>query len=334
MEKKVNIGIIGAGSWGTALALLLAKKGYNVFIWSRDKIQIQFMRENKKNPKHLKNFTLPDNIIPTNFLEEISEKCLYIVNAIPTQTIRDFYAKNRNLLRNKIIINASKGIENKTLKLIDEIFYDIFKSRENFAYLSGPSFAEEVALRKPTAVTICSYNSELAKECQKLFNFEFFRVYFETDVKGVLLGGAMKNVIAIAAGIIEGLNLGLNSLAALITRGLAEIRRLGERLGANSLTFAGLTGIGDLTLTCYGKLSRNRTVGIKLGKGEKLDKILNNMNEVAEGVYTSIAGYELGKKLCVELPITTQVYKILYEEKSPLLALQELMQRNLKHEKD
>ena len=334
MGKKINIGIIGAGSWGTALALLLAKKGCDVFIWSRDKIQIEFMKKNKKNPKHLKNFTLPDNIVPTNFLEEISEKCSYIVNAIPTQTIRDFFVKNKNLFSNNIIINASKGIENKTLKLIDEIFYDIFKNKENFAYLSGPSFAEEVALGKPTAVTICSYNSELAKECQKLFNFEFFRVYFETDVKGVLLGGAMKNVIAIAAGIIEGLNLGLNSLAALITRGLAEIRRLGEKLGANSLTFAGLTGIGDLTLTCYGKLSRNRTVGIRLGKGEKLDKILNDMNEVAEGVYTSIAGYELGKKLNVELPITTEVYKILYEEKSPLLALQELMQRNLKHEKE
>ncbi len=332
--KKINFGVIGAGSWGTALSILLAKKGFNVYLWGRDEKQIEYMQNFKVNPKHLREFRLPDNLIPLKNLDVLNDKCNYIINAIPTQSIRDFYKKNKKVFKNKIIINASKGIENHTLKLIDEIFYDIFKERENFAYISGPSFAEEVAEGKPTAVTISSYNQSLAEECQKLFSTSFFRVYYETDVKGVLLGGAMKNVIAIAAGIIDGLNLGLNSLAALITRGLTEIRRLGEKLGANSLTFSGLSGLGDLVLTCYGKLSRNRKVGINLGKGKKLNLILKELKEVAEGVYTCESAYELGKKLNVELPITNEVYKILYENKSPVFALQDLMKRTLKHEKD
>ena len=301
--KKINFGVIGAGSWGTALSILLAKKGYKVFLWSRNEEQVIYMLKFRKNPKHLKEYKFPKNIILTNKLEEI-------------------------------LNNASKGIEIKSLKLIDEIFYDIFKNKDNFAYLSGPSFAEEVAQFKPTAVTISSYNTELAKKCQQYFNTSSFRVYYETDVKGVLLGGAMKNVIAIAAGIIEGLNLGLNSIAALVTRGLTEIRRIGDKLGANSLTFSGLSGLGDLVLTCYGNLSRNRKVGINIGKGRKLKEILTELGEVAEGVYTCVSAYNLGKKLNVDTPITNEVYKILYEGKSPLIALQDLMSRTLKHEKD
>ena len=332
--KKINFAVIGSGSWGTALALLLARKGFKVYLWGRDEKQIKYMQDFRINPKHLKEYPLDSNIIPTFNIEDIYKNCKIIVNAIPTQSIRGFYEKYKKYFADKLIINASKGIENKTLKLIDEIFFDIFNSKNNFAYLSGPSFAEEVVLKKPTAVTISSYNEELSRKCQLYFNSDYFRVYYETDVKGVLLGGAMKNVIAIAAGILEGLNLGLNSVAALITRGLAEIRRLGEKMGANSLTFSGLSGLGDLVLTCYGKLSRNRKVGFLLGKGENLSNILKNLGEVAEGVYTCTAAYELGKKLNVDLPITNEVYKILYENKSPFKALQELMQRTLKHEKD
>ncbi len=332
--KKINFGVIGAGSWGTALSILLAKKGYKVFLWSRNEEQVIYMLKFRKNPKHLKEYKFPKNIIPTNKLEEILNECKFIINAIPTQSIRNFYEKKKDSFKDKIIINASKGIEIKSLKLIDEIFYDIFKNKDNFAYLSGPSFAEEVAQFKPTAVTISSYNTELAKKCQQYFNTSSFRVYYETDVKGVLLGGAMKNVIAIAAGIIEGLNLGLNSIAALVTRGLTEIRRIGDKLGANSLTFSGLSGLGDLVLTCYGNLSRNRKVGINIGKGRKLKEILTELGEVAEGVYTCVSAYNLGKKLNVDTPITNEVYKILYEGKSPLIALQDLMSRTLKHEKD
>lgn len=331
---RINFGVIGAGSWGTALSILLAQKGFNIYLWGRDEKQIEFIKKNRKNPKYLKKVNLPDNIFPIKSLEIILEKCKFIVNSIPTQTIRDFYTKNKKFFKDKIIINASKGIENKTLKLIDEIFFDIFNDKDNFAYISGPSFAEEVAQGKPTAVTISSYNPSLAKDCQKLFSTSNFRVYYETDVKGVLLGGAMKNVIAIAAGIIEGLGLGLNSLAALITRGLTEIRRLGEQIGANSLTFSGLSGLGDLVLTCYGNLSRNRKVGINIAKGKEIEDILKEIGEVAEGVYTCKSAYNLGQKLDVELPITNEVYRIIYENKPPLKALHELMQRTLKYEKD
>ncbi len=335
MNNKIkNIGIIGSGSWGTALAIYLSRIGYNVIIWGRDTVQIDFMKKLKKNPKYLKEFPLNEKIFPVNDISFLSEKCEIILNAIPTQHIRGFYSQYKNLFLNKIIISTSKGIEEKTLKLVDEIFFDIFQNNSQIAFLSGPTFAQEVASAKPTAVTICSYNRELAEFCQKIFNSNIFRVYLETDVKGVLLGGALKNVIAIAGGIIEGLNLGLNSLAALVTRGLAEIRRLGEKIGANSLTFSGLTGLGDLVLTCYGNLSRNRRVGIELGKGKKLNDILKKLGEVAEGVYTCNSAYEMSKKFNVEMPITTEVYKIIYEQKSPLHALQDLMQRNLKHEKD
>ncbi len=334
MNNKI-IGIIGAGSWGTALGTYFSNVlNYKVFIWGRDSNQIEFMKKNKKNPKYLKEFELNENIIPTTDLNELCSNCDIIINAIPTQQIRKFYSIYKENFVDKIIINTSKGIENSTLKLIDEIFNDIFHKLDNIAFLSGPTFAKEVAMGKPTVATICSYNKGVAKSIQQLFSSKIFRFYLETDVKGVLLGGALKNVIAIAAGIIEGLNLGLNSLAALVTRGLAEIRRLGEKLNASSLTFSGLSGLGDLVLTCYGNLSRNRRVGIELSKGKSIDEILKNLGETAEGIYTCKSAYNLSLKLNVEMPITKEIYKIIYENKSPEKALYDLMTRELKHEKE
>ena len=333
MEKITNLTIIGAGSWGTGLAIYLSQK-YKIYLWGRDKNQIEYMKTQRKNPKYLKEFKLNENIIPTSNLKDALDKAEIVINAIPTQQIRKFYIENKDFFKNKIIINTSKGIENETLKLIDEIFFDIFNTNDNFVTLSGPTFAKEIAQGKPSAATVSSYNEELGKTCQKIINSEKFRIYFEPDVKGVLLGGALKNVIAIAAGIIEGLSLGLNSLAALITRALAEIRRLGTKLGANSLTFSGLSGLGDLVLTCYGNLSRNRKAGILLSKGYDLKRILKEIGEVAEGIYTSKSAYNLSKKLNVDMPITKEVYKIIYEGKSPIKALQDLMKRDLKYEKD
>ncbi len=333
MEKITNLTIIGAGSWGTGLAIYLSQK-YKIYLWGRDKNQIEYMKTHRKNPKYLKEFKLNENIIPTSNLKDALDKAEIVINAIPTQQIRKFYIENKDFFKNKIIINTSKGIENETLKLIDEIFFDIFNTNDNFVTLSGPTFAKEIAQGKPSAATVSSYNEELGKTCQKIINSEKFRIYFEPDVKGVLLGGALKNVIAIAAGIIEGLSLGLNSLAALITRALAEIRRLGTKLGANSLTFSGLSGLGDLVLTCYGNLSRNRKAGILLSKGYDLKRILKEIGEVAEGIYTSKSAYNLSKKLNVDMPITKEVYKIIYEGKSPIKALQDLMKRDLKYEKD
>jgi glycerol-3-phosphate dehydrogenase (NAD(P)+) len=329
----LNIGIIGAGSWGTAVGNILADNKFQVVIWGRDTSVVNHINEYNENCKYLKGFPLNPLLKADKNIEKVISNSDIIINAIPTQSIREVMSPFGKILKNKIIVNTAKGIEKETLKLIDEIFYDITGYSGNIAFLSGPTFAEEVLSRLPTATTISSLDKKLSGELQKIFNNSYFRVYTETDVKGVLLGGAVKNIIAIGAGMLESIKLGNNARASLITRGLAEIIRLGVKMGAHPQTFSGLTGLGDLILTCTGNLSRNRKVGMELGKGLKLEKIINSLGMVAEGIDTCHSVYALANKFNVEMPITTEVYNIIYANKSPIKAVNDLMKRKLKEEK-
>jgi glycerol-3-phosphate dehydrogenase (NAD(P)+) len=329
----MKILVIGAGSWGTAISNILADNKLEVKIWGRDKRVLESINNIHENVKYLKGFILNNKIKATDNLEDSILNSEIIVNAIPTQKIRNVFEPVSNLLKNKIIINTSKGIEKTSLMLIDDIFKDILEHRQfKIAYLSGPTFAIEVIKRLPTATTIASEDADLAKKCQKIFNNSYFRVYTQKDIKGVLLGGALKNVIAIGVGITDSLNLGHNARASLITRGLAEIIRLGIKLGANPQTFSGLAGLGDLVLTCTGDLSRNRKVGMELGKGNLLDEILKNLGMAAEGVDTSYCAFQLSEKYKVDMPIAREIYNIIYQGKSVMEAIKNLMSRKLKEE--
>ena len=327
----MKVAVIGAGSWGTAVANILADNNHHVIIWGRDKNVIDSINNLNENSKYLKGFILNNIIEATTDIEKAIRNSEIIVNAIPTQSIRKVFVGIAGILKNKIVVNVSKGIEKDTLMLIDDIFNDIADCKT--AFLSGPTFAAEVLKRLPTATTIASEDKNIAFQCQNIFNNHYFRVYAETDVKGVLLGGAIKNVIAIGAGIIDSLNLGHNARASLITRGLAEIIRLGIKINAHPQTFSGLAGLGDLILTCTGDLSRNRTVGMELGKGNKLDNILKDLGMAAEGVATSYSVFKLSEKYNVDMPISKEIYNILYLGKSVPEAIKDLMSRKLKEEK-
>ena len=331
-----RIAVIGAGSWGTALANLLAgKEGLKVDLWVREKEVFQEIRENHTNHLFLPGVQLAPSLKPVlTFQEALNEKQLVLV-AAPSHVFREVLEGLSPYLKSDMsLMMATKGIENDTLMIMSQVAEAVLGGAylENFACLAGPSFAKEVALASPTAVTIACGNLAHGETLQKVFSREFFRVYVSGDVVGTQLGGALKNVIAIAAGVADGLNFGHNARAALITRGLAEITRLGVRMGSNPHTFAGLAGMGDLVLTCTGDLSRNRTVGLKVGKGQSLEQITSNMNMVAEGIKTAKSAYALGKKMDIVMPITKEVYEILYEQKNPLKAVKELMTRDLKAE--
>jgi glycerol-3-phosphate dehydrogenase (NAD(P)+) len=325
------IAVIGAGSWGTTLANLLAEKGYNVSLWAYEKELVNEIKRTGINSIYLPGIPLSTNIEVTNSLREALKKARYVLNAVPTQFTRSvFSGAARFIAKDAIIISASKGIEHGTLMTVSSILKEL--TGRQVAVLSGPSFAEEVIKKIPTAVTIASEDRDIGLLLQDVFNTDYFRIYTNTDVLGVELGGALKNVMAIASGISDGLGLGASSRAALITRGLAEMIRLGVIMGAKEKTFGGLSGLGDLVLTCTGSLSRNYTVGYKLGRGEKLDYILSNMKMVAEGIATSKSAYELSKKYKVEMPIVEQIYKVINEGKNPRHAVRELMTRRLKAE--
>ena len=335
--NDVNIGVLGAGSWGTALANLLGLKGFKVDLWVFEKEvkeQIEAFRENKV---FLPGFSLSTNLFPSNDIAGVvSEKDLVLI-VVPSHVMRETAQKVSGLLsKETIIVSASKGIENKTHLTMSAVLKESLPEipEDYFTVLSGPSFAWEVAKKLPTVVTVASKDKKLAGFVQNVFATPYFRVYTNNDMIGVELGGAVKNVIAIAAGIIDGLGLGLNTRAALITRGLTEIRRLGLKLGANPRTFTGLAGIGDLLLTCTGDLSRNHTVGKKIGEGRKLNDILSEMRMVAEGIKTAKSVYNLSLKLGVEMPISHEIYHILYDDVSPQDALLRLMTRDLKQELD
>lgn len=325
------ITVVGGGSWGTALAALLAKKDYDVTLWAHEKDLVDNMRTQGMNPWYLPDVPLPENIRFSCDFEECLPKARYVVCVVPTQFIRNVFQRALPFLREEtVVISASKGIEKGSLKTVSEILADMCTNRT--AVISGPSFAKEVVQELPTAVTLATEDTEVAYQLQEVFNTDYFRVYTHSDMKGVEIGGALKNVIAIASGICDGLSLGFNARAALITRGIAEITRLGIKVGANPMTFSGLSGIGDLVLTCTGALSRNYTVGIKLGQGMKLSEIISSTSSVAEGVETSISAYELAEKHEVEMPIVDQIYHVLHKGKDPSSAVMELMNRSLKSE--
>lgn len=332
----MKIAVIGAGSWGTALAKLLAQKGLGVTLWAYETDLAERMRETRVNDLYLPGIDLPENLAVTSELVAAVEDRDVVVLVPPSQVMRRVVQQAAPAIKEKaLIVSASKGIENDTLLPMSDLLLEILPAglHPRLTFLSGPSFAREVASGMPTAVVAASRQTEAACAAQRLFSGELFRVYTTDDIVGVELGGAVKNVIALAAGIVDGLGFGYNTRAALITRGLAEMTRLGLAKGARSETFSGLAGMGDLVLTCTGDLSRNRTVGIELGKGRKIKEILQGMNAVAEGVRTALSTWQLARELQVEMPITEQVYQILYEEKDPRLAVTELMLRDLKDER-
>lgn len=330
-----SIGVIGAGSWGTTLADLLAKKRHRVTLWAYEKELVEEMQTRRENSIYLPGIRLADNLNFTGSLEEtVSGKDLLLF-VVPSQVLRRvLVAAAAHIPEGAIIVSASKGIEVETLKLVSQLYEESLPESlyRRFAVLSGPSFAREVAMEMPTAVVAAASDPMIAKGVQDIFNCRFFRIYTNSDVVGVELGGAVKNVIAIAAGIADGLGFGCNTRAALITRGLAEISRLGQALGARGETFAGLAGMGDLVLTCTGDLSRNRSVGIQLGQGRTLADILSEMRMVAEGVKTTESTCLLAWKLGIEMPIAFKVNEILYNDRPARDAVIELMSRDLKAE--
>jgi glycerol-3-phosphate dehydrogenase (NAD(P)+) len=337
MTKKeiFRIGAIGAGSWGTTLANLLAEKGYLVDMWVREEEVYQQIKVERENKVFLPGHKLSPRLNPVLSFEGALRHKDIILMASPSHVFRTVLTGMKPFLHPEMqIVSATKGIENDTLKIMSQVVEELLpkESFDLFSCLAGPSFAKEVIVKQPTAVTVSCKDHKQARLMQTLFSTEFFRVYTGDDLIGVELCGALKNVIAIAAGVSDGLGYGLNARAALITRGLAEMTRLGIAMGADPMTFAGLSGVGDLVLTCTGDLSRNRTVGLKIGQGMKLAEITGSMSMVAEGVKTSISSYELAKKIGVDMPIITQVYEILYNEKDPRTAVRDLMTRELKKE--
>jgi glycerol-3-phosphate dehydrogenase (NAD(P)+) len=331
----MNIGILGAGGWGTALSILLYNNKHHVTLWEYEKEYAHTLDEFRENFYFLPKVKIPKEMKITNDIDIAVYKQDVILISTPTQYIRHVINEVKHIdLTNRIIMSVSKGIENESLMTVSDMFLDVFNKirKKNIVVLSGPSHAEEVARKIPTAVVAASIDSANAHTIQKAFSNKFFRVYRSNDVKGVELGGALKNVIAIAAGISDGAGFGDNTKAAIMTRGSREIMRLGLRLGTKENTFYGLSGIGDLIVTCESKLSRNRFVGEEVGKGKKLKDVLSEMKMVAEGVATTKSTHELAKKLKVELPITEQVYKVLFLGKNPHKATEILMTRDLKSE--
>jgi glycerol-3-phosphate dehydrogenase (NAD(P)+) len=331
----VRIGVVGGGSWGTAIANHMALKGFDVDLWVREDEVYSQIKEKGINETFLPGIRLSDGIRPVRSFDEVSmEKDLLLI-VVPSHVFRDISTKLFPFFSSSTpIVVGTKGIENETLMTMSQVVKSVVPGNwdDNLACLSGPSFAREVCYKNPTAVTLASGNEKLAKYLQELFSTDYFRVYTSQDVMGVELGGALKNVIAIAAGASDGLGFGYNARAALITRGLAEITRLGVSMGAKPLTFAGLAGIGDLILTCTSDLSRNRTAGLKIAKGVPVEGIISGMKMIAEGIKTSLSTYNLAKKMGIEMPISTEVYNIIYRGKNPRQAVKDLMTRELKVE--
>jgi len=325
------ISVIGAGSWGTTLACLMAEKGFDVALWVYEESLAAEMHEKRINSTYLPDIILPDNIKISSKLEDALRRSRYIISAVPTQHTRAVFKEaSQYIPAGAVMVSVSKGIERGTLLTVSSILKEI--TGHDIAVLSGPSFAKEAVAKKPTAVTLAAKDKDTALLLQEVFNTNHFRVYTHDDLIGVELGGALKNVMAIASGISDGLGLGDNARAALITRGLAEMRRLGVAMGAKAETFSGLSGLGDLVLTCTSTTSRNYTTGIKLTKGMKLADILAQTKAVSEGVDTAESAFQLSQKHNVEMPIVEQIYKVLHEGKKAADAVNELMNRALKSE--
>lgn len=330
----MKVTVLGAGSWGTTLALVLNQNDHLVSCWSFDKNDIDEINNTGENKKFLPGLSLPDAINFTIDLQGSIDTAEVVIVAIPSHAVRSVIQSLDLSKKAELVwVNVAKGIENETLLRISQVIKEVGHiSDKNIAVLFGPSHAEEVSREIPTAIVSASKNDETAQLVQKIFMRPYFRVYSNLDIVGVELGGALKNIIAVAAGICDGAGFGDNTKAALITRGLVEINRLGIKLGAKADTFAGLSGMGDLIVTCTSQHSRNRYVGEQIGKGRSLQDVLNEMVMVAEGVKTTASAYELSLKEQVEMPITEQVYKTLFEDKPPVEAMQDLMTRASKIE--
>jgi glycerol-3-phosphate dehydrogenase (NAD(P)+) len=331
----MKISVLGAGGWGTTLGILLHYNGHDVTLWEYRKSYANKLNKKRENVDLLPGIKIPKEIKITNNLEESTTNQHLIVLAVPSQFLRGAVRKIKfQNIKKTILVSVAKGIEKNTLLTMSQMLKDVHPSLEDdqIGVLSGPSHAEEVAKRIPTTVTAASTSLDTAKTIQAAFTTSYFRVYSSTDILGVELGGAFKNVIAIGAGIIDGAKFGDNTKAAIMTRGVAEISRLGLAMGARPETFAGLSGMGDLIVTCMSRHSRNRYVGEQIGAGKKLNQVLKSMEMVAEGVETSRSASQLAKKHNVDTPITNEVYKILFEDKDPIKATTDLMTRDMKTE--
>ncbi len=332
----MNISIIGAGSWGTALSLVVAEKGHNVRMWAREPEIVKNITEHHKNGVYLPDILIPENVTAWSDLATALKDADIVVFATPSHTIRNMAGEAKPILKGtERIVTVAKGIEMDTFLTMSQVLSEVLSgvtSDDFIGVLSGPSHAEEVSRHMPTTVVASSNSKQTALVIQKAFMTPHFRVYVNRDIIGVEVSGAVKNIMAIAAGIGDGADLGDNAKAALITRGLAEMRRLGIRLGASQETFAGLTGVGDLIVTCTSRHSRNRSVGFRIGQGEKLKEIISSMNMVAEGVKTTKSVYTWSQSMNVNMPITEKVYQVLFEDLAPKEAVYQLMTRDPKEE--
>ena len=332
--KKSKLTILGDGAWGTTLAILLSKNGHDVVMWSAFPGHLDILGKERENKKYLKGIKIPSNIVFEKNLKKATEFGDYVVFAIPSKFFRDVakkIKKEKVSLKGKIFISVAKGLEQKTLKRMTEILKKELGNVQT-AVLSGPTIAIEVAKGMPALVVIASKNHSIAKKIQEIFSNEYFRVYTSTDVTGVELGGPLKNIIAVVAGISDGLGFGSNAKAAVLSRGIVEIQRLGEKMGAKRKTFYGLAGLGDLSTTCISPESRNRTLGEKIAKGKTLKEVVESTDSIIEGATTAEVVYQLSKKYKVEMPIVSSVYHVLYKNKPPKEALAELMGRKRKRE--
>ena len=330
-----KITVFGTGSFGTALANVLAENGHSVLMWGKNENTVDEINQSHQNKRYLKDVTLVETIKATNQLEQAVNFSDIFLIALPTKAIRDVVTEiNQHIKTKKTFIHVAKGIENETFKRVSEMIEDsVSKNHKNgVGVLSGPSHAEEVVIKQPTTVAASSKDERISKLIQDLFMNDYLRVYTNNDLIGVELGGALKNIIAVASGIVAGMGYGDNAKAALMTRGLAEISRLGEKLGADPMTFLGLGGIGDLIVTCTSTHSRNYTLGYKLGKGKTTEEALNEMNMVVEGIYTTNSVYHLAKAQNVDMPITNALYKVLFEDKPVKDSVKDLMGRDKKAE--
>lgn len=329
--------VMGAGSFGTALAKVLAEGGHEVRLWARDPVVVDTIRAEHRHPRRLKNIRLPPGLRATTSLQEGLTGAGLVVSSVPTLAVRGVWADASPFVHDgAYVMSASKGIENGTLALVSDILQASVPAHcaQRLCYLSGPSFAIEMAKRLPTAVTIAAVDEAVAAHVQRIISTDYFRAYTTTDVQGVELGGALKNVISIAGGIVDGLGFGDNTKAALLTRGVVEMARLGVALGAQRETMFGLAGIGDLITSCISPHGRNRAVGIRVGRGEKVADIVASMMQVAEGVRTAAAVHDLAARHKVEMPICEQVFAVLHQDKDPSRAVRDLMGRQLKDEQE
>lgn len=332
MDKVKDIAIIGDGGWGTTLGILLAEKGFGVTIWGAFPDYVAILRSGRENIKFLPGIKMPDSIKLTSSLEDALHNKEFVVLAVPSQFMRGVLMMMRmQEISAKVFVSATKGIENKTLKRMSEVIHDVL-GEQRVVVLSGPTIALEVANGVPTTAVVSSGDTALAGVVQEIFMTDRFRIYTSNDVIGVELGGSLKNVIAIASGTLDALDFGANAKAALLTRGLAEIARVGVAMGAAKETFYGLSGLGDLTTTCISQYSRNRWLGEQIGKGKKISDVLKETDMVIEGVATAKSAYELSKRHNVEMPITREIYNVLYENKDPRRAIHDLMTRSPKTE--